>query len=163
MVVLKKLSSAVNKVCGLLAGVFLFEIFACTLLQIIFRYFLVHPLSWADEASRYGLVYLTFVGSAVGVYEGSLAKVDMLVNAFSQKVHFLVEKAVDFVSILIFTCLFCLSVRLLGDHSTISQISPSMGFSMAYVYFSLVLGLGLCLVQNILRLILSFQKGGVAA
>jgi len=48
---------------------------------VIFRYILQNPLLWTDELSRLSLIWLTFIGIAVGVKEESHA----CVNFFEQR------------------------------------------------------------------------------
>jgi TRAP-type C4-dicarboxylate transport system permease small subunit len=47
---------------------------------VIWRYFLVNPLTWTDEVARMLFVWLGFIGAAVGVKAGLHASVSILAH-----------------------------------------------------------------------------------
>lgn len=56
-----------------------------TLSQIVFRFVFNAPLIWSEELSRFLLVWMTFVGAAVVVWDGRHLCVDVFYNMFTPK------------------------------------------------------------------------------
>lgn len=150
--VLDRVGSVLCRIARVFAGICVMAIFVSTILQVFFRYFLNSPLSWSDEFARYGLVYLTFAGSSVGVYEGTLACVNLLVDKLPLTAGRLVRTISLIVTIAVLVFLLYFSIIWVVEPSSINQMSPSMQFSMSWVFFALPLGLGLCLLQCIHQL-----------
>ena len=64
-----KASDLVNKLCSILCVVMLIAMVIITGMQIVFRVFFT-ALSWSEEATRYLLVWSTFIGGSV-VYKAA--------------------------------------------------------------------------------------------
>ena len=62
------------------AGVCLLAVTLILFAGVIWRYFLVDPLTWTDEVARMLFVWLGFVGAAVGVKAGLHASVSILAH-----------------------------------------------------------------------------------
>ncbi len=69
----------------ILVGVMFSLIIVFTLGQIIFRFVFDSPLVWSEEASRFLLVWMTFIGAAVVIWDGRHLCVDVFFNEFSKK------------------------------------------------------------------------------
>ena len=51
---------------------------AAIFIEVICRYFLFISAAWAEELTRYLFIWLTYIGSAYAVYEGSHTEIDVL-------------------------------------------------------------------------------------
>ena len=49
---------------------------AAIFIEVICRYFLFISAAWAEELTRYLFIWLTYIGSAYAVYEGSHTEID---------------------------------------------------------------------------------------
>ena len=68
---MKKLSDFVMKAEEIAIFILLLGMVASSFAQVGFRLVLDHPLAWSEELSRYLFVWLSFVGGALAVAEGS--------------------------------------------------------------------------------------------
>jgi TRAP-type C4-dicarboxylate transport system permease small subunit len=135
------------------------------IMQVFMRYFLRNPLIWADELSRYALVFMTFIGASVALRSNNLAAMELItskITGITKKVLSLVS---NLLAVLLLGFLFYYSISLMMENSVRTQLSPAMQVPMVIIYFSLPLGIGLTLVQAIFKFItdaagvLSFEKG----
>lgn len=121
-------------------------------LQVIFRYFVGNPIFWAEELARYSLVWMTFLGAAVGLKAGLLASMDLLVTQIPPSLRKWSQALVIVLNISLLGFLFYYSIQLVGLPSLINQKSPAMGLPMSYVYMAMPLGLALMLLQSFVQL-----------
>ncbi len=128
--------------------------------QVIWRYFLRNPIFWAEELARYSLVWMTFVGAAVALREGSLANMDILVSKLRPSIQKWVSIAVLLVNSSLLAFLLVFSIRLVNLPSITSQVSPAMGIPIKYAYAAMPVGLSIMLVQSLLKISGSFGKKG---
>lgn len=122
-------------------------------LQVFFRYFLGNPIFWAEELARYSLVWMTFIGAAVGLRAGMLACMDLLVAQFSPPVRKWFAVLVIALNCALLGFLFYYSIELVGLPSLTSQKSPAMKLPMSYVYAAMPIGLALMLLQSFVQLV----------
>lgn len=100
--------------------------------QVLSRYIVGQSLTWSEELGRYLFVWITFLGTAVAVKQGSHVALDLLVNKFSG-----VSKKVLMISNNGFIFLFgiCLTY---GGMKLVSlganQTSPTLELPMNMVY-----------------------------
>ncbi len=66
-------------------------LFAATLVvvaaQVLWRYVLNDSLVWTEEASRYLFVWMTFIGAALALKEGTHIRITVFVDGFSAAVR----------------------------------------------------------------------------
>ena len=130
-------------------------------LQVIFRYFLGNPIFWAEELARYSLVWMTFIGAAVGLRAGLLACMDLLVTRFPAPVQKWIRVLAIALNCALFGFLLYYSIVLVGIPSVTSQKSPAMRLPMSYFYAAMPVGLILLLLQSFILLVetLTGKKG----
>lgn len=122
-------------------------------LQVFFRYFLGNPIFWAEELARYSLVWMTFIGAAVGLRAGMLACMDLLVTRFSAPMRKWITALVIVLNCALLGFLLYYSIVLVGLPSLTSQKSPAMRLPMSYVYSAMPIGLALMLLQSFVQLV----------
>lgn len=105
------------------------------ILQVFSRYVLGQSIPWTEELGRYLLIYMTFIGSSVAVYERAHLKVDFLIL----KLPIAVQKVISIVTnLLLIIAAGCLLFY--GDKFTslsAGTISPALEQSMAWIYASM--------------------------
>src|SRR5699024_10629959 len=62
-----------------------------TVLQVFYRYVLDSALYWPEEVSRASLVWLSFVGAAVGVRQGTHIAITAIYDRFPRRVRALAD------------------------------------------------------------------------
>ena len=139
---LSRMSNRLNSVTEAVCCIFLLAMTLTVALQVIFRYLLGAALTWSEEFSRYGLVWITFLGGSIAVKRGAHMGVEVLVNALSPKARKIVE---------LFTLLTIMGFLVVATVKGIqlalfnmNQHSPAMGVPMGAVYLAIPVG---CLIM----------------
>ncbi|MFZ7102457.1 MAG: TRAP transporter small permease [Peptococcaceae bacterium] len=74
--------------------------------QVICRYVLKSSIFWAEEFAAYSMLWVIFLASAIGVFEGSHTRIDFFIKAFPEKYRHFLEAATNMICI-IFMGLLC--------------------------------------------------------
>jgi TRAP-type C4-dicarboxylate transport system permease small subunit len=82
---LGKLFDVITDALAFIAGVILILIMISVSLDVVMRYFLKAPMLWVDELSEYGLLYITFMGTAWLLKQEGHVAVDLIDNVVSLK------------------------------------------------------------------------------
>jgi len=82
---LEKLFDVITDALAFFAGVILILIMVSVSLDVVMRYFLKAPMIWVDELAEYGLLYITFMGTAWLLKQEGHVVVDLIGNAVSLK------------------------------------------------------------------------------
>ncbi len=128
----QKINRILITLCGLLLAIMVLE----AIWQVITRYVFNNPSGWTDEILRFQLIWLTAVGAALA---HGLNRV-MAVTLFTDKLN---EKAKNTNKIVIEIIVITFALLVLGFGgikvalNASTQISPSLGINMFYVYLSL--------------------------
>jgi len=119
------------------------------MLQVIMRYAFNASLSWAEEASRYAFVWSALVSIGYSIKEGSILKVDTLVEAAPKWFRNLLVNAGNCVVTVFFGYLFIVSVPAVQKVMRTSQLSPALRIPMGWIYFAAVVGFLLATVRSV--------------
>ncbi|MCS7232510.1 MAG: TRAP transporter small permease [Synergistetes bacterium] len=109
-----------------------------TFLAVIFRFILHSPLTWSEEAARYMMVWVTYLGAGIAVKKGRHIGVTMFIS----KVPLSLRKSlIIFSEIIVIVFLFLLVYQGINLLLTLKdQISPAMGLPMVIPYFAIPFG-----------------------
>lgn len=119
---------------GLLAITFL--LFA----NVVFRYAFSSTLTWAEEASRYGIVWIVFIGASVCVYKGAHITVDAVTAGLNDQNKRRLGIAANLFCIAFSIAFTLLSMRLTLRVFEFGQLSSTLGIPMIYVYGAMPAG-----------------------
>lgn len=100
--------------------------------QVVSRYVVGRPFTWSEELARYIFVWMTFLGMAVGVKQGSHVALDILVKKLkgvSQKTLMIINNAL----LLVFSISLSVSGIKLVQLGML-QKSPTLQIPMQFVY-----------------------------
>lgn len=120
---------------GAIASTYL--LISSVLLQIVARFLLPNTPAWTEEASRLFFVYAIAFAAGLALKDNEYVYLefffDRIPNGFQRALRLLIPG----LTFLLFACvaLYAISFVLLG----IPEKSPSMKFSMGYVFFSMVI------------------------
>lgn len=129
---------------------------AAIFIEVICRFFLFISAAWAEELTRYLFIWLTYIGSAYAVYEGSHTEIDVLkqvVANFKEPARRQGLRLLELFAILS-TFLFLLVFgKLFFDYMmtiwATTQTSPTMRIPMGLVYLPVFIGVVLCALHEV--------------
>src|SRR5699024_3233180 len=122
-------------------------------LQVLTRFVVNYPISWTVEISRYLMIYIIFLGSALLVRKRAHIAVDFLLEIVKSKAKSILDMIVLIVSIIFFAILLVFGTQL--TFIVIGQTTPNLQFSMAWDYAAVPIG-GLLMFLNALAVL--FEK-----
>jgi len=106
--------------------------------QVVFRYFLVDPLSWTEEVMRYGMGWVTFLVGAAAVFRGEETTAGLFDNARSR----LLRRGLHLIK-LACTAGFALVLVVYGLPFALgaaNQLSAAAQIPMIWAYLSIGIG-----------------------
>ncbi|MES0827119.1 TRAP transporter small permease [Ruegeria sp. SCP11] len=107
-------------------------------LTVLFRFVIQSSLAFPDEMIRYLFVWLIAIGSAIGLRRNIHAAIGILVKAMPDGLK---RAALVFASVVTVVFLAILiETGLASTISALSQISPAMQISMAWVFAAVPVG-----------------------
>jgi TRAP-type C4-dicarboxylate transport system permease small subunit len=135
----------------------LFTVLVFTVGQVVDRYLLKTSFGAYDQYARLGMVWLTFIGIAIGIRDRVNIRIELLNHLAPIKVRRLVVLALELLILCVATVLIVVGSRLLE----IGAFQTIMGTNLAYdsMYAALLVGMGLLNIFLILRFA-NFLFGG---
>ena len=135
---------------GAAAGLLLLCTVASDALAIVFRYGIDSPLIWTEEAQRYFMVWVAFLGSASCVASGDHMAIDLfsaILPRWAQRLRR--------VGLLALTAAYCALLAWQGYPLAIEngdQLAPATGIPMTYPYLAVAVGGALMALAALVRL-----------
>ena len=130
MQVLKKISAGLDKVCGVCIVIMLGLMVVFTMAQIICRTWFT-ALSWSEEATRFLLIWSTFIGATcVYRHSGNIA-ITALQGAMPPKIKRVLTILVHIVCFVLFVVLFVNGVQYCNKQVRMAAAIP---IKMKYIY-----------------------------
>ena len=147
---LDKAARRLIRLTGILAGLLLLGTVASDALAIVFRYGINRPLIWTEEAQRYLMVWVAFLGSASCLGSGDHMAIDLLTGLLPGW-----GRRWRRIALLSITAGFCAVLAMKGFPLAIEnadQTAPATGIPMMYPYLAVGVGGALMLCAALLRL-----------
>lgn len=141
------ITDKINTIVKYIASLFLILLAILVVFQVIARFIINFPLSWSEEVSRYIMVYIVFLGSALAVRYKQHISIDFLVEIVSPKNKknltnlILLINAIFFALLVYYGSLFTLAMY--------KQATPALQFSMAWAYAAVPIGSLLMLINTV--------------
>lgn len=110
-------------------------------LGVFFRYVLNDSLGWTEEISRYGLVYVTFIGCAAAARRGTHIRVTVLETVLPKRAGDVLRTLQDLATLAFVVYVAVKAVEISGILGTTR--SAAMQLPMNYVYAAIVIGFSL--------------------
>lgn len=154
---LKKISKRIDKIVSIFEENLIFILLMTMLLAVfsnfVSRYFFNSTIGWAEELSRYLMIWSTFIGASYGVKKGAHITLDVLVIYLSERANKLLRAISYVISIIFCVLIIYLGIPFINDLIVSNQQSPSLSLPMYVVYGSIILGSTLMLIRYILLFI----------
>ncbi|MBP1853406.1 TRAP transporter small permease [Rhizobium halophytocola] len=141
---MKRILSVLVIVCRLLVLASMLVLMGSVTIQILSRTFLPTSPIWTEELTRYALLYMVSFGVGLALLTGDLVNVDLALELLSERWR----RWLTGLSLLLTALFAALVIKPAYDFAAIGawQTSPSMGISMSWVYYTmLVLLVLLCI------------------
>jgi len=129
--------------------------------QIWYRFVLNDPLTWSEEVARYLFVWISFLGSAVGVRYNVHLGIDLIDKILSPKGRKIMTVLVNLLMQIFLGVVIIWGIRIL--HVVQFQKSASLGIPMTYPYLAVPVGASFMLLnslRNTWAAIFDHPKGG---
>lgn len=134
----KKILDGLNLLTEYVVSLLLVIMVVVVFLQVIFRFVLRASLPWSEELSRYVMVWIAFLGAAIGIRRKSHIGVEALVMLFPKEWQRRAEFLVSILSAVFFA--FLVQYGKLILKTVRFQRSPAMELSMAIPYGAILVG-----------------------
>jgi TRAP-type C4-dicarboxylate transport system permease small subunit len=156
---LERLNTAVYYVIGALLAV----ISVVVLMQVIVRFVLTSlgvniSAPWTEELARYLLVWLIFLGAAVGCRRMQLISLEFVIKGLPRAVG----SAMRQVALVLCLGLFAIMLRFGVQFVQVlgaTELSPVMQISMIWVYWAMPVGAALMIVNTLAFMAESWLEG----
>lgn len=147
-----KASDFVNKLCSILCVVMLIAMVVITGMQIIFRVFFT-ALSWSEEATRYLLVWSTFIGGSVVYKAAGHISVTLVTDHCPARIQKVLKGLVHIICGVFCTVAVFAGFQYMAKQGT--QLSAALRIPMRFMYMAIPVGcisIDLHIVDAILQL-----------
>lgn len=139
-----KTSSVIERILDWIIGSMMFVMCAVTAWQIFSRYVLKDMSSWSEEVARFLMVWISLLGSAAVLRRGGHVTVSILLDHISDKIKKRVLIIRDLVMLATLITITYYGWQFAQMNAV--QLSAAMDIPMSWVYASLWIGMGLCVV-----------------
>lgn len=137
-----KFISIINKCLSTLCVILGSFLVCCVVWQVFSRYILNQPSTFTDEIARFLFIWTGLIGAAYALGLGKHLAIDLLLSRLDnspEKQRYL-KLFINIISLIFITTIFCYGgFKLVLDTVEGGQISPVIGISMGWVYFSVPL------------------------
>ena len=129
---MRKLAGLIANIPEAIAGLTMLAITVILFAGVIWRYFLVDPLTWSDEIARALFVWLVFIGAAIGVKRRMHASVSVLSALIPAQWH-RVTTIIGLVAIGLMAAVL-LYKGAIETAANFKQVMPVTGLSRGWLY-----------------------------
>jgi TRAP-type C4-dicarboxylate transport system permease small subunit len=146
------LDTGLARVEAALLGVLVLAMTGVTLAQVAARYLFGAPLIWSEEAARYLFVWVSMIGAALAVRQGSHYALTALVERLPA-----VAQRATAVGVFVVSVAFVLILLVTGVNETLQahlQDAATLPFRMSLPYAAMPVGAALMLAHLLLRVVL---------
>ncbi|BAL01263.1 putative transporter [Oscillibacter valericigenes Sjm18-20] len=150
---LDKIDRILNIFETIICGVVCIAMLVITCMIVIWRYILVSPLPWGEEAARYLMIWFVFWGCALAAKGENHLGVEAFVNMLPSKIKCTAIKIMYVLTAMIFTVLFILSCQMFSHYITAGQVSTILRIPMNVVYACVPFGLLLSVWHYVIHFI----------
>lgn len=141
-------------------AILILAITAVIFLNVIQRYFFGSSLSWAEEFSRYAVVWMTFIGASVCVSKGIHIAVDVWSGRLGKTLDRGAVIVTHLISIAFCAAMFWLGLKITLKIFHLSQKTIALGMPMWVVYAAIPTGAALMGIRFAEELAKAARSGG---
>lgn len=120
-------------------AILLLIITAILFVNVILRMF-GSAIDWAEEFSRYGIIWITFIGSSICIYKGAHIGIDAITSFFSDRGKKNIALITIGISVVFTLILLLKTFKLTQVVFVTNQLSSTLEVPMLYVYGAMPIG-----------------------
>lgn len=113
---------------------------------------LYRELAWVDEATRWLMVWMVFLGLGLALEQGKHVAMTSLVATFSQRARRWVRRLIDLVGLAFSLAIVWFGVDITRLVLGTGQVSPTLGVTTALLYLALPVGFALLALRYLASL-----------
>lgn len=117
---------------------------------IIMRKFLQLPFPWGEEAARYLMIAGVLTGLGICARNRTHMRVDIFISFLPALPQKILNIFSDLVTLACYVFLVVVTIVFIHANSSLGQVSASLKIPIYYVYYTLLLGFSLALIEHIL-------------
>lgn len=137
MNVFKKFCSVTEKMLSIVVGYMLIIMTILAFTGVLTRYVFVVSLPWVDEVTRYLMIWMTFLVSAIAVGDGSHTSVEIFPTLMNKKLKKFDYGVILDLFILLGMCIYTYyNVKMVQTSVKIGNSSPVLRIPMWFMYCS---------------------------
>jgi TRAP-type C4-dicarboxylate transport system permease small subunit len=148
---IKSLFAGINRLVTVFTGLMMHVLVIMVALQVFSRFVIESALPWTEELARLSFIWLCFLGLSVCVFEKSNLGIEFIYNRVGPSGKKSLSIIVEVLMLFLFGIITIFGAKLLVMVSM--QISPTMGYNMAYAYLPVQLGGALSFIYTVVNLI----------
>lgn len=151
---LMRLNTMILLVCKYLIIAIVAIITGILIAAVVFRYGLNNALSWAEELSKYLMVWLTFLGAPIALRHFGHINIDLFVRLLSPRLE---QFALLLISLIIALTMGIVLWKGVGFAQLgARQVASSFNLSMVYLYVAVPIGAALTVLVAIEQALQAF-------
>lgn len=143
----KKFVEGINLLLKYVVSVMFIALAVLVFFQVITRFVIDYPLAWSEEISRYLMIYIVFLGSALAVKDRQHIAIDFLTEIVKPANKRRLNGVILVISSLFFIILTYFGFVL--TFTVLDQATPTLRFSIAWAYAAIPIGSLLMLLNAI--------------
>lgn len=124
-------------------------------LQVISRYVFGSPIKWSEEFARYSFVWISYLGCAYCVGADGHTSITALKERLSEKGQKVLTIVGNVIMIGVFLRLMPIAIEYISKNGDF--LTSIMRIPFKYLYYSLPVGIGLSIIQLVMKVILVFD------
>lgn len=142
---------------------FAFMVF-CSFGQVVNRNFFQLPIAWFDEAATYCMIYMTLLGTEIGLRDGSQIAVTALVNKFKGVSKLFIQIISKIIVTIFSSAILFYSINMVKIQAVSGQTTAALHLPMSVPYMALVISFGIITVVQVIltiKMIRDLVKGNI--
>ncbi len=152
----------INAVVTIIVGLLLAVVAVTVMVQVLVRFVLTAAglnisAPWTEELARYTLIWMVFLGAAVGVRHARMIALEFGIRKLPAGLGIPLRYAVMLLCIAFFGLLFWIGLDFVDLGR--SETSPVMGITRDYVYWAMPVGMTLMILNSLALMAESAAQG----
>lgn len=157
---LARLNDTICQICSVVVTITLFAISAILFAAVTSRYFLNNPITWAEDATCFLLVWMVLAGAVVAMRKRDHVAIDLLVEKLPPVIHQFLKIVVTLA--VIYVCWFMVWHGISFTKMGMQRIIPSMDWlKFGYAYLALPVGfflVGIVCLELLVKDLIGFKS-----